>query len=136
MSLMSWTDADSGFDEDGSTCSSPYWEYLNSMVLRSRMDIEQERKLLIEINYQTTHNYNVSVGISVARGMVPSVRLTNTRLNLPIDQISLSLDTCDWYEFLEMITKITTNEHSNNNNIDTKMSMTESFTVCSAFLFD
>lgn len=89
--------------------SSPCWKYLDSMILRSNCEIKRERKFLNEVCYPAG-NLKVIVGLSVARGMLPSVRLINTILNLPEDQVSISFADFDWYEFLDMVAKLIVND--------------------------
>ncbi len=92
-------------DSDDSQCSSNYWEYLDSMILKSRMEIAQEKRLLNEVSYQV-NNFKLIVGLSVARGMLPAVKIVNSMLNLPEDQTCITLADFDWYEFLEKVSKM------------------------------
>lgn len=86
--------------EENSRSLSP-WRYLDSMILRSREDIKNEKKLLSEVHY-SAGNYKIIVGLSAARGMVPSVKLINTVLNLSEEKVAVSLADFEWHEFLEI----------------------------------
>ena len=94
-------------DDDGinSTNSSPYEAYLNSMILNRREEIRKEKKLLSEVCYPVD-NFKIITGLSVARGMLPSVKIVSTVLNLPDDEVSLSLVDFDWYSFLPIASKM------------------------------
>ena len=85
-----------------SSCSSPdYFEYLNSMVLRSNMEIKKERRLLAETCYPTK-NFDIVAGISIARGLIPTVKIVNKLFNLPNELMTISFDDTDWFEFLNI----------------------------------
>ena len=97
--------ADSGVDTMSSTNSSPYETYLDSMILRCREEIRNEKKLLREVCYPAG-NFKIIVGLSVARGMLPSVKIINTLLNLSEEQVTISLADFDWYGFLPLASKM------------------------------
>ena len=96
---------DSGVDAMSSTSSSPYESYLNSMILRCREEIRNEKKLLNEVCFPAG-NFQIVVGLSPARGMLPSVKIISTVLNPPDEPSSISLADFDWYEFLPLASKM------------------------------
>nr|WP_253308894.1 hypothetical protein [Rickettsia endosymbiont of Ceutorhynchus assimilis] len=75
------------------------------MILRSRVEIAQEKRLLNEVIYHVG-NFKFIVGLSVARGMLPAVKIINSMLNLPEEQTCITLADFDWYEFLEKVSKM------------------------------
>lgn len=125
--------ADINIDDEGSSssCSSPYWKFLDSMILRRKRDIKNEMKLLGEV-YYSTKTFRITVGLSIARGMLPAVKLTNTLINLDEKDVSISLVDFDWNEFLTIIAKIM---EDNPADMTTIGSETENFTVSSVIFF-
>ena len=70
------------------------------MVFRSHEEIKNERRLLCEV-FVPANNYKIVSGLSVARNMIPSIKLVNTILDEPEEEKSISLDIIDWTEFLQ-----------------------------------
>lgn len=119
-------------DDDDTESSQSFWQYLDSMILRCRTAIRSEKKFLNEVCFQAS-SYKVIVGLSVARGMIPSVKIINsTLLNVPEEQTVISLSSADWYEFLEIISKI----DDGVSETTTKTSQSENFTVSSDTFLD
>ncbi|KAJ8928007.1 hypothetical protein NQ314_019473 [Rhamnusium bicolor] len=89
--------SDSGIENDSTTssCSSPYWKYVDSILLKYAEQIKQEKQLINEVRYSLTE-LQVSTGISAARGFEPTVRLINSS-NV------ISLMDLDWYDFITNI---------------------------------
>ena len=97
-------------DDKYSLCStsSPYWEYLDNMVLKSQEEIKKETRLLYEVSVPA-NNYRIVSGLSTARGMIPSIKLVNTILDVPEEENFISLDVIDWSEFLQHTTQLLKN---------------------------
>lgn len=119
----------SGVDSE---CSPSYWQYVDSMLLRSNQEIKKERKLLVEVCYPLK-NYKIVVGLSVARGMLPSVKLTNTIMNLPEEQVTISLADFDWYELMAIISKFASDDQDGE---VTLTATSENFTVSTAMFLN
>jgi hypothetical protein len=117
--FLNASDNDGNDDDQYSVCltSSPYWEYLDSMVLKSQEEIRKEVRFLYEVSVPA-NNYKIVTGLSIARGIIPSVKLVNTILDVPENFISL--DVIDWSEFLQhaiQLLKDTTNSGDESNKI-------------------
>lgn len=115
---------------NSSTCSSPYWKYFDSVVLRSNQEIQNESKFIGETSY-FVKNFEIYAGISVARGLMPSIKISSTRTNLPKQQVSVSFDESEWFEFLEIVIPFL---DSTDEDTKTVASLSENFTV-STILF-
>lgn len=117
------------FSENSSTSSSPYWKYFDSVMLRSEQEIKNEFKFLGETTY-SIKNFDIFAGISVARGLTPSVKIFNTALNLPKGEVTVSFDDAEWSDFLEIIKSfLDTSSHDDSEITKTVDSLTENFTV-------
>jgi hypothetical protein len=53
------------------------------MVLRTQKEIKREKRLLYEVS-MSANNYRIVTGLSVARGMIPSIKLINTLLDVSV----------------------------------------------------
>lgn len=121
-----------GDDEDsGYSSASTYWQSFDSMVLRSREEISKETRLLNEVCYPVG-NFKITIGLSVASGMIPSVKIKSMALNLPEEQVTISLADYDWFEFLEIALKLANQDTSDA--VQTITSTTENFTMSAAIL--
>lgn len=117
-----------------SPCSD--WNYyFNSMVSRSNEEIKKESKFLGETCY-STKNFKIVAGISIARGLIPSINVTNTILNLPEEQVTVSFSDIEWTEFMKIATSFMNMDNDEDvSSMITAYSLSENFTVSSVTFF-
>lgn len=120
-------------EDDCSTCSSPYWKYFDSTVLMAKQEIMKESAFLGE-TYYSTKNFKIVVGISIASGLIPSLKVTSTILNLPVEQVTISFSYIEWAEFLDIVTSFM-NLYEDNSDVITTGSLSENFTVSTVMFF-
>lgn len=124
--------SDSGTENDSfsstSSCSSPYWKYVDSILLKCKEKIKQEKQLINEVHYSLSDCVlQVSTGISAARGFEPTVKFNNS-----VDAISL-MD-LDWYDFIANI-DITPDNDKEKKFVETIVEF-ENFTISSQLFID
>lgn len=82
---------------------STYFQSIDDALEKFFLDIQKEERFLAEMVYTLSPTLICATGISVARGFIPSIRITANNFFCDNYRGNISFIPCDWTEFLSYL---------------------------------